>query len=180
MQKKGPVALIILDGWGFRDAMEGNAVALADTPIIDQWRKDYERSLLDASGEAVGLTGGQMGNSEVGHLNIGAGRIVYQDISRIDRDIKNNDFFTNKALLNAIEYTKNGSHHLHLFGLYGPGGVHSHNRHLYALIELAQRNGIIPVLHVITDGRDTPPNSAIEFLAELEDFLSLHPATIEL
>ena len=178
MEHHKPVALIILDGWGFREVVEGNAVAQANTPTLDKWKTHYEQSMLQASGEAVGLTAGQMGNSEVGHLNIGAGRVVYQDISRIDVAIKSGEFQKIDVLKKALQPLKDSGKKLHLFGLFGPGGVHSHTRHLYSLIELAEAYGVKPIVHVITDGRDTPPNSAIEFIKELEAFLVKHPATI--
>lgn len=178
MNHYSPITLIILDGWGFRDATEGNAIAQANTPYLDYLKKTFERSLLQASGEAVGLTDGQMGNSEVGHLNIGAGRIVYQDISRIDHLIKNGEFFQVQSMINAFCDLKRRQSRLHLFGLLGPGGVHSHTMHLYSLIQFANKYGIQPIIHIITDGRDTPPQSAISFIRELESFILQHPAVI--
>jgi 2,3-bisphosphoglycerate-independent phosphoglycerate mutase len=176
--KYKPVVLLILDGWGIRPAEAGNAICLASTPNIDGWLLHYERSILDAAGEEVGLTPGQMGNSEVGHLNIGAGRIVYQDISRIDRAIENGSFFTNSTLKQAYESVKEKGSHFHLFGLLGPGGVHSHTRHLYALLKLAKQMDVEPIIHVITDGRDTPPTSGIDFVKELERKLEELPGII--
>lgn len=173
-----PVALVILDGWGFRDAIEGNAVVQAKTPNLDHYRMQYEQSLLQASGEAVGLTADQMGNSEVGHLNIGAGRVVYQDIARIDRSIRTQEFFNIEPLTESLQHIQQSGKKLHLLGLFGPGGVHSHTRHLHALIQMAEKFGIKPILHIITDGRDTPPNSAIHFAEKLESFLQHHPAAI--
>ena len=178
MEKKNPVALIILDGWGFRDAMEGNAAALGRTPNFDLWTKKYERSILKASGEAVGLAPDQMGNSEVGHLVIGAGRIIYQDIARINRSIETGEFYKLGVILKEFEYVKRSHKKLHLFGLFGPGGVHSHSDHLYALIDLCNRHGVTPIIHLMTDGRDTPPNSGIDFVRELETYLQSHEAQI--
>lgn len=126
---KKPVCLIILDGWGIREYENGNAVSQAQTPNYDHWLKTYERSILDASGEAVGLTPGQMGNSEVGHLNLGAGRIIYQDLTRIGKSIRDGDFFSNETLLSAFSQIKPGGK-MHLMGLFSPGGVHSHSDHL--------------------------------------------------
>jgi 2,3-bisphosphoglycerate-independent phosphoglycerate mutase len=171
MTAKKLVALIILDGWGLRESREGNAVALAQTPNYDRWAESLEMAVVGASGKAVGLTEGQMGNSEVGHLNLGAGFVVYQDITRIDKAIEEGDFFGHPALRESLEKLKGGQGRLHLFGLLGPGGVHSHSRHLFALLKLAKRYGIDPVVHVITDGRDTPPQSGLGFLEELEGAL---------
>ncbi len=164
-----PVALIIMDGWGMRDAEEGNAVKQANTPNVDKWTAEHERSVLDASGEEVGLPAGQMGNSEVGHLNLGAGRIIYQDITRIDKAIREDELINNEPLHHAFSLAGNGLNRLHLIGLQGSGGVHSHERHMFAILELAQKWGSInPIIHVITDGRDTPPESGAEFVAGLE------------
>jgi 2,3-bisphosphoglycerate-independent phosphoglycerate mutase len=172
MIDKKLAALIILDGWGLRDSQHGNAVALAQTPNYDSWVRELDMCVLGASGEAVGLTPGQMGNSEVGHLNLGAGFVVHQDITRIDRAISEGDFFELPALVQSLERVKEPGGKLHLFGLLGSGGVHSHINHLYALLELAQRFDITPILHLITDGRDTPPDSGLQFLEELGTFLS--------
>lgn len=166
-----PVALIILDGWGMRAMETGNAVMQANTPNYDRWTQTTERAVLDASGEAVGLPAGQMGNSEVGHLNLGAGRIVYQDISRIDMTIRNDELGDINLLQETISKVKASGSTLHIVGLIGTGGVHSHSRHLYALIDLAHAAGVTPVIHGITDGRDTPPRSAEEFVSELESYL---------
>ena len=168
MAGKKPVMLIILDGWGIREKESGNAVLQADTPNFDRWLRQRERAILDASGEAVGLVPDQMGNSEVGHLNLGAGRIVYQDISRIDQTIKTNTFREMAGILNVMESVKAKGSKLHLIGLLGTGGVHSNQRHLHALLDIAQLAGVDPVIHVVTDGRDTPPNSGLEFLQQLE------------
>jgi 2,3-bisphosphoglycerate-independent phosphoglycerate mutase len=172
MTQYRPVGLIILDGWGIREKESGNAVAQANTPNYDRWLATYERAILDASGEEVGLPPDQMGNSEVGHLNLGAGRIVYQDLTRIDKAIRDGAFFENETLRQAVDHVKKQGSKLHLIGLLGVGGVHSSSRHLYALLELANRQGIEPVLQVITDGRDTPPQSGITFLQELEKQLA--------
>ncbi|HLA43729.1 MAG TPA: 2,3-bisphosphoglycerate-independent phosphoglycerate mutase, partial [Aggregatilineales bacterium] len=147
-----PVMLMILDGWGLRGMEHGNAVVLGNTPNYDRWTRTLERSLIGASGEAVGLTPEQMGNSEVGHLNLGAGRIIYQDITRIDRAIKDKSFFELEPLQKAIEHLKANNRKMHLIGLLGTGGVHAHDTHLYTLLEFANRHGITPVIHVITDG----------------------------
>ena len=167
-----PVALIILDGWGMRERAANNAVIQANTPNYDHWLRTYERSILDASGRAVGLPEGQMGNSEVGHLNLGAGRIVNQDIVRIDVAIEDGSFFQHAALNAGLDHITNGENNLHLVGLLGSGGVHSHIRHLKGLLRLAKMRGIRPILHLITDGRDTPPQSGLDFLNELEQFMA--------
>ena len=169
MSKK-PTVLMILDGYGLNDKTEGNAVALAKTPVMDGLMKEYPFVKGNASGMAVGLPEGQMGNSEVGHLNMGAGRIVYQELTRITKEIQDGDFFQNEALLKAIENCKQNHSDLHLFGLLSDGGVHSHNTHMYALLELAKRNGIENVyLHAFLDGRDTPPASGKDFVKEAMD-----------
>lgn len=162
-----PVMLIILDGWGIREARAGNAIALAHTPNMDRWLAENERSIIHSSGEHVGLTPGQMGNSEVGHLNLGAGRIVYQDISRIARAIADGSLARHPVLHDAFAALKRTGKKLHLIGLLGSGGVHSHSDHLAALLEIAQAAGINPVLHIITDGRDTPTQQAEHFCADL-------------
>lgn len=166
-----PVMLIILDGWGMRDMEEGNAPKLANTPNYTRWSKTLERSVLDASEEAVGLIRGQMGNSEVGHLNLGAGRVVYQDISAINNAIETGTFQKHEKLLAAFARTKEKNGKLHLIGLLSDGGVHSHEDHLYALLDMAHNNGVNPVIHIITDGRDTPPNSGISFVEKLESYI---------
>ena len=162
-----PVLLIVLDGWGIRETQHGNAVAQAETPNFDRWLKTCERAIIHTSGEHVGLTPNQMGNSEVGHLNLGAGRIVYQDISRIANAIADDKFAENCVLQDAIQYVNKNGKKLHLIGLLGSGGVHSHSDHLYALMDIAKANAINPVLHLITDGRDTPTQNGINFCAEL-------------
>jgi 2,3-bisphosphoglycerate-independent phosphoglycerate mutase len=179
MKAYRPIALIILDGWGIREMEHGNAVVQGKTPNYDRWMRTQERSIVDASGEAVGLPDGQMGNSEVGHLNLGAGRIVYQDLTRINLAIDRGDFFTNETLLTTLKGVKDRAAKLHLIGLLGEGGVHSHSKHMYALLAAAERQGISPILHVITDGRDTPPESALGFARELESHLAdKHPGVI--
>jgi 2,3-bisphosphoglycerate-independent phosphoglycerate mutase len=173
-----PVALIILDGWGIRRKEDGNAVILGHTPNYDRWLRTLERSIVDASGEAVGLPEGQMGNSEVGHLNLGAGRIVYQELTRINLAIRDGSFFENKTLVSAMEDVKKKGGKLHLIGLFGEGGVHSHSDHMYALLEMAAQEGLDPILHVITDGRDTPPESGLRFAKKLARFLEDNPTTV--
>jgi len=169
MSKK-PTVLMILDGFGLNEKTEGNAVAQADTPVIDGLMRDYPFVRGNASGLAVGLPDGQMGNSEVGHLNMGAGRIVYQELTRITKEIEDGDFFKNEALLDAVANCKKNSSDLHLYGLLSDGGVHSHNTHLYGLLELAKREGLKNVyVHCFMDGRDTPPSSGKGFVQALVD-----------
>ena len=141
MSKK-PTVLLILDGYGLSDKVEGNAVAQANTPVMDKLMKEYPFVKGYASGMAVGLPDGQMGNSEVGHLNMGAGRIVYQELTRITKAIKDGDFFENEALVKACDNCKANDSALHIFGLLSDGGVHSHNTHLYGLLEMAKRQGL--------------------------------------
>lgn len=162
--------LMIMDGVGLNDESKGNAFKLANTPNLDKLIAKYPNTYIATSGMAVGLPEGQMGNSEVGHTNIGAGRIVYQDLTRITKEINDGDFFKNEEFLKAIENVKNNNSSLHLMGLLSDGGVHSHNSHLYALLKLAKEQGIENVyIHAFLDGRDTPPTSAIEYLKELEE-----------
>ena len=169
MSKK-PTVLMILDGYGLSDKTEGNAVALAKTPVMDALEKEYPFVKGYASGLAVGLPEGQMGNSEVGHLNMGAGRIVYQELTRITKEIQDGDFFKNEELLAAVENCKAHDSALHLYGLLSDGGVHSHNTHLYALLELAKRHGLEKVfVHCFLDGRDTPPASGKDYIEQLLD-----------
>ncbi|MBE0598874.1 MAG: 2,3-bisphosphoglycerate-independent phosphoglycerate mutase [Desulfuromonadales bacterium] len=169
---KRPVALVILDGWGIEEKCEANAVCLARTPHLDQLFADYPSSRLQASGLAVGLPEGQMGNSEVGHLNIGAGRVVYQELTRISKCIEEGEFFRNPEFLAAIDLVKGSGGKLHLLGLLSDGGVHSHTTHLYALLELAREQGLDRVcIHPFLDGRDTPPRSGIDYLVQLEEKL---------
>ncbi|MBR6396045.1 MAG: 2,3-bisphosphoglycerate-independent phosphoglycerate mutase [Lachnospiraceae bacterium] len=164
-----PVVLMVLDGYGLNDRKDGNAIAIANTPVMDKLMAECPFAKGNASGLAVGLPDGQMGNSEVGHMNIGAGRIIYQDLTRITKSIQDGDFFTNKALLTAIENCKKNNSDLHLWGLLSDGGVHSHNTHLYGLLELCKRQGLENVyVHAFLDGRDTPPASGKDFLMQLE------------
>lgn len=166
---KKPVALIILDGFGLSDAVEGNATKTARTPTIDWLRANVPESYLSASGESVGLMDGQMGDSNVGHLNIGAGRIVYQDVMRVSKAIREGVFFTNPTLVETMEHAMKTGGALHLMGLVSPGGVHSHTDHLYALVQMAKDQGLSKVyIHAFLDGRDVPPSSAHEYLADLE------------
>ena len=168
MSKK-PTVLMILDGYGLNKKAEGNAVAIAKTPVMDKLMKEYPFVEGNASGMAVGLPDGQMGNSEVGHLNMGAGRIVYQELTRITKEIQDGTFFENPALLAAVNNCKANDSALHMFGLLSDGGVHSHNTHLYGLLELAKRNGLEKVnVHAFLDGRDTPPASGKEYAEQLE------------
>jgi 2,3-bisphosphoglycerate-independent phosphoglycerate mutase len=163
-----PVALIIMDGFGLRDTVEGNAVAQANKPNYDKYLSIYPHTTLTASGEAVGLPEGQMGNSEVGHLNIGAGRIVYQDLTRISKSIREGEFFDNETLVEAVRYAKNNNKKLHLYGLLSDGGVHSHIDHLFAMIDLAKREDMHEVyIHAFMDGRDVLPDSGVDFMEKL-------------
>jgi len=164
--KKRPVALIILDGFGYSPVTEGNAIALANTPFLDKYNARYAHTLIQGSGERVGLPCGLMGNSEVGHLNMGAGRVVQMDITRIDEAIETGKFFENPILNAAVDTGKSGA--LHLMGLVSDGGVHSSNEHIYALLRLAAQRGVERVfVHCFTDGRDTPPTSGKGYVAEL-------------
>ena len=164
MSKK-PTVLMILDGFGLNEKTEGNAVSQAKTPVIDGLMKDCPFVKGNASGLAVGLPDGQMGNSEVGHLNMGAGRIVYQELTRITKEIEDGDFFQNPELLKAIANVKANNSKLHLYGLLSDGGVHSHITHLYGLLELAKREGISQVyVHCFLDGRDTSPTAGKGFI----------------
>jgi 2,3-bisphosphoglycerate-independent phosphoglycerate mutase len=164
-----PVALIILDGFALREEKEGNAVALAHKPNFDRYWNEYPHTILTASGEAVGLPDGQMGNSEVGHLNIGAGRIVYQDLTRISKSIRDGDFFKNETLVGAIRHALTQGKKLHLLGLLSDGGVHSHIEHLLALLELAKREGLNDrvYVHAFLDGRDVSPDSSPRYMEQL-------------
>lgn len=166
---KKPTVLMILDGYGINEKKEHNAVAMAKTPVMDKLMSTYPYVKGLASGMAVGLPNGQMGNSEVGHLNMGAGRIVYQELTRITKEIEDGTFFTNKALLEAVNNCKTKGSSLHLFGLLSDGGVHSHITHLYGLLELAKREGLTNVyVHCFLDGRDTPPSSGADYIEQLE------------
>ncbi|WP_101910243.1 2,3-bisphosphoglycerate-independent phosphoglycerate mutase [Marasmitruncus massiliensis] len=166
---KKPLALIILDGFGYNPSDYGNAIAAAKKPYLDQLFATCPHTLIGASGMDVGLPDGQMGNSEVGHTNIGAGRIVYQELTRITKSIADGDFFTNETLTAAVENCKKNNSALHLMGLCSDGGVHSHNTHLYGLLRLAKQAGLHKVyVHCFTDGRDVPPTSGRDYVAELE------------
>lgn len=169
MSKK-PTVLMILDGYGLNDNCEANAVCEAKTPVMDQLKSQCPFVKGNASGMAVGLPEGQMGNSEVGHLNMGAGRIVYQELTRITKEIEDGDFFRNEALLKAVRNAKENGSALHLFGLLSDGGVHSHNTHVYGILELAKREGLSKVfVHCFLDGRDTPTTAGKEYIKELND-----------
>ena len=170
MEKKQTTMLMILDGFGINENEEANAVKLANTPNIDKLMKKYPTTKIKPSGLAVGLPEGQMGNSEVGHTNIGAGRIVYQELTRITKSIEDGDFFSNEEFIAAIENCKKNNSNLHILGLLSDGGVHSHNRHLYGLLEMAKRRDFENVyVHCFLDGRDTPPASAENYIIELEE-----------
>ncbi len=168
--KLTPVLLLILDGFGYREEAESNAIAAAHKHNWDRLWREYPHTLINASEKFVGLPSKQMGNSEVGHLNIGAGRVVYQDLSRVDVAIEDGSFFANPALLQAINTAKKNESFLHIMGLLSAGGVHSHENHIFAMLEMAARNGLSRVyLHVFLDGRDTPPKSAAQSLAALQE-----------
>ncbi len=165
-----PIALIILDGFGINKEKEGNAIFFAKTPNVDKFLKENSSSILEASGMSVGLPDGQMGNSEVGHTNIGAGRIVYQELTRITKSIKDGDFFDNEAFCMAVLNCKKFDSSLHLIGLLSDGGVHSHIEHLFGLLEFAKRQSLKKVfIHVITDGRDVSPTSGVKFIKKLQE-----------
>ena len=168
--KNAPVALIIMDGVGYGNTADNNnAVQIAKTPVLDELKQKFPATHIFASGEYVGLPDGQMGNSEVGHTNIGAGRVIYQALTRITKAIKDGEFFENKALLSVTDAVKADGGALHLMGLVSPGGVHSHSQHLYGLLELAKKQGIQKVyVHAFLDGRDVDPSSAAEYVAELQ------------
>ncbi len=169
MNRPKPLVLIILDGWGYSPETKANAIALARKPAYDAFLRDYPSTLIHTSGRYVGLPTGQMGNSEVGHLNIGAGRVVYMDITRIDLMIEKGDFFSNPVLLDCIKNARAGDRHLHLFGLLSDGGVHSHEEHLYALLRMAKQKGVERVfVHCFMDGRDTPPTSGAGYAEKLQ------------
>lgn len=172
MDKKKMYALIILDGFGLNDKKEGNAIKLIGTPFVDELLSKYPHTQIGASGLDVGLPDGQMGNSEVGHLNMGAGRKVYQELTRISKEIADGDFDKNSELLTAIRNAKAAGKKLHVWGLLSDGGVHSHIEHLFALVKLAKKEGLDNVyIHAFLDGRDTPPKSGIEYIRQLEAFL---------
>ena len=167
--KNNLMMLMILDGFGINELKQANAIKLANTPNIDKLMKTCPTAVIETSGESVGLPEGQMGNSEVGHTNMGAGRIVYQELTRITKSIEDGDFFTNEAFNKAIENCKKNNSNLHIMGLVSDGGVHSHQRHLYALLELAKRKDFENVyVHCFTDGRDTSPTAGETYISELE------------
>ncbi|MFW5971963.1 MAG: 2,3-bisphosphoglycerate-independent phosphoglycerate mutase [Bacillota bacterium] len=172
MDRPKPLALIILDGFGIRNDEDGNAVEAADTPNLDKFMDENPMTTLDASGIAVGLPEGQMGNSEVGHLNLGAGRIVYQDYTRINKAIEDKSILDNEVLKDAFKYVDKEDKSLHLMGLLSAGGVHSHINHLYGLLEMAKEYGLEKVyIHAILDGRDTPPKSGAGYIEDLQEKL---------
>lgn len=169
---KKPTAIIIMDGWGKSDKVAGNAVVLANTPNYDHLIQKYPNTLIAASGLDVGLPEGQMGNSEVGHLNIGAGRVIYQELTRITKSIKDGDFFTNEELVGAMQHVKENGTKLHTWGLLSDGGVHSHIDHLKALIKMAKDQGLDNIyVHAFMDGRDTSPTSGIDYIQDLEAYM---------
>jgi len=168
-KKRGPIALIIIDGWGYSAAREGNAIALAATPFYDELREKYPSTLLEAHGSRVGLPAGVMGNSEVGHLNIGSGRVIRMDVSLVDHEIETGEFFRNKVLANAIDLARDRGKSLHLMGLISDGQVHSSLTHLYALLRMAKEHGMDRVfVHGFLDGRDTPPSSGATYVEVLQ------------
>ncbi|MBW2181268.1 MAG: 2,3-bisphosphoglycerate-independent phosphoglycerate mutase, partial [Deltaproteobacteria bacterium] len=164
--------LIILDGWGINQDKNGNAVKLANTPNLDGLFEEYPNTQLLCSGEAVGLPEGIMGNSEVGHLNIGAGRIVYQDLLRIDEAIRQGTFSKNDQLNHAMSCVKEKGTTLHLMGLVSDGGVHSQLTHLFALLDMAKEKDVNVCVHAILDGRDTPPDSGVEYIKRLQEHMN--------
>lgn len=178
-QKNPPLVLMILDGWGYREQKKDNAIASAHTPQWDTWWAEYPHMLLEASGQSVGLPGAQMGNSEVGHMHIGAGRVIQQDFTRINQTIERQELIDNPVLQQVCATLKKTNQTLHLMGLLSPGGVHSHEAHLFALIELcAQRSVPRICLHLFLDGRDTPPQSAIPSIERLNVLLKKYPQTM--
>ncbi|CVH76008.1 2,3-bisphosphoglycerate-independent phosphoglycerate mutase [Clostridiales bacterium CHKCI006] len=171
--KKRPVVLCILDGYGLRDELRGNAVRLANTPNLDDLMATYPTTTIDASGMAVGLPNGQMGNSEVGHMNIGAGRIVYQSLTLINKAVEDGTFFTNEKLLGAMEHAKKHDSKLHIWGLLSNGGVHSSIEHIFALLQMAKKEGLSKVyVHAFLDGRDVAPDSGAGFVKEIVDYMN--------
>ncbi|MFA6251681.1 MAG: 2,3-bisphosphoglycerate-independent phosphoglycerate mutase [Candidatus Paceibacterota bacterium] len=172
MEKK-QIALIVLDGWGYREETKDNAIAQANKPVFDNLWDKYSHTTLKASGEAVGLPEGQMGNSEVGHMTIGAGRVLDQDLIRINKSISSGEFKNNLILQNLFNHVKKYDSVLHVGGLVSPGGIHSHISHLFSFLEVAKENNIKKIaIHVITDGRDTPPQDGAKYIKELEDFIN--------
>lgn len=170
---KKPVALVILDGWGNSNQVEGNAIKAAHTPNFDKYASENSSTFVAASGLDVGLPDGQMGNSEVGHLNIGAGRIIYQELTRITKSIKDGDFFVKEEFLVAVKHAKENGKKLHILGLLSDGGVHSHINHVKGLLDLANKHDLNEVyLHAFLDGRDTPPKSALNYVKEIESYMN--------
>src|SRR5580698_9542603 len=169
MNPPRPLVLIILDGWGYAPPSNANTISLSHKPNYDRLLAEFPNTLIHTSGRYVGLPAGQMGNSEVGHLNIGAGRVVYMDITKIDLMIENGEFFTNLALMKAMEAARTGERRLHLFGLVSDGGVHSHQNHLYSILKMAKQNGVDRVfVHCFMDGRDTLPTNGAGYLEQLQ------------
>jgi 2,3-bisphosphoglycerate-independent phosphoglycerate mutase len=178
MQKQTPLVLMILDGWGYREEYVHNAILQAHTPQWDEWWKNCPHALLEASGVSVGLPEGQMGNSEVGHMHIGAGRIISQDFTRINDAIAQGEYAQNPVFMKTIADMKQSQRALHVIGLLSPGGVHSHEAHLFAFIQLCAQQALAPVyLHLFLDGRDTPPQSAVQSLKKLQTVLAQCPNT---
>ena len=177
-ETRAPLVLLILDGWGYREEQSHNAIALAATPHWNRLWTQSLHALIETSGEAVGLPAGQMGNSEVGHMNIGAGRIVYQDFTRIDHAIEEGSFFENPVLCSAVNIGQEDGKTVHIMGLLSPGGVHSHEKQFFATIELAAQHGAKSIaVHVFLDGRDTPPRSALDSIDRLQDLIDRSAAT---
>ena len=169
MTRPKPLVLVILDGWGYRAETKANAIALARKPTYDRLLREYPNTLIKTSGHSVGLPDGQMGNSEVGHLNIGAGRVVHMDSTRIELMIQNGEFFSDPPLLGAMQNARAGGRRLHLFGLVSDGGVHSYQTHLHALLKMAKQNGVDRVfVHAFMDGRDTLPTNGAGYLEQLQ------------
>ncbi|MBW6519061.1 MAG: 2,3-bisphosphoglycerate-independent phosphoglycerate mutase [ANME-2 cluster archaeon] len=169
MEIPKPLVLLILDGWGINQQIDGNAVLMANTPVMDRLLSNYPNTTMEASGESVGLPEGLMGNSEVGHLNLGSGRVVYQDITRINKSIRDGEFFSNKVFSDAFTRVLEKGSSLHLMGLLSDGGVHSHVDHLFSLLEMAKIAGLDRVyVHAFLDGRDVPPRSALKYIAQTE------------
>ena len=175
MSKKSTALLLILDGWGHREATDSNAIANATTPTWDSLWQQRPSTLIDTSGQSVGLPAGQMGNSEVGHMNLGAGRVVYQSLTRIDKDIEDGGFYENAVLVQAAELAASSETALHVLGLMSPGGIHSHEDQIMAALELARQRGVRKLyLHAFLDGRDTPPRSALASLQRADAFFQRH------
>lgn len=169
---KQPVVLVICDGLGWREEKEHNAIAAAKTPYFDRFWREYPHTLLAASGESIGLPNGQMGTSEANHLVIGSGRIIYHNLVKINNAVRDHGLSENEAIRRAMEHVLKNDSTLHIKGILGPGGVHGHTEHIKALVKRAKAMGISKILlHLFTDGRDTPPKSALEYLEDLEQFL---------